>query len=923
MTIWNCLFRLFIQPPELLFEFLFSFLYRHMNEPGPVIVLLGILTGILFLPLFRRLDEQLSGDLDPWKKLRAWAGQITKKPGGEETSAGSGKPRRNRRPRQEYIPAEIIIPFVLISFFTASYHFFTDLQTLAGEPFGPIRDLGTEDLLLHIAGIPVNFLPFIPAAILFISIAVFGSRTTRKSRIRMYLINLIFVILLYRCPSGLVLFWTTVSLCFLFRTFRYFLGSVYGHNNLLRYAEAGMIIAALALLNYGLFSHDPGSIKKTGLLTAAIIVLLLLLLHTLRIRPFRAVLSSASKEDDRLFLLGCIFMTILTGIIIPSAVIRSSPEDFIYISAYYSPLWYILSALLTAAGTFIIWFGAFHKLSSSPARKIMSLGMLLLSLCSAVNYLNFGTNRGTLSNQLVYEVYPSDPIQKVLINTAVLIEISALVYCVWKKKADLFNDAFVMLCLAASVMSVINTVNITKQLSGIDDKIKTALQSRQSIRLSKDGKNVVILMMDRAIGYFVPYIMAEKPELQQKFDGFTFYSNTMSYGATTNSALPALFGGYEYTPAEINKRDKEPLVKKHNESLLMLPVLFTENGYEATVIEPSHANYQWIPDLSIYDDYPDIKAYLMSAFYTQPNIYQASIDTLNRNFFCFSLYKTAPLALQPILYTGGLYNDPDLLNGRAVNTLGTQQLKSPVSATGLTLTFYQNYDFLMNLPVFTVIDESEGNTFLEIVNKTTHDPILLQMPDYEPSYEVNNEEYEDQPITRRAADGSVLELGTTKQITHYHANMVSFLALAHWMDHLRENGVYDNTRIIIAADHGFPMGFPGQQFGPAEFEDILSYNPVLMVKDFGSSGFQINDRFMTNAEVPTIAMEGLIDSPENPYTGMPVVNDPVEDPVHEIYHTRNFNVTTNNGNVFQPGDWFALHGKNIFDPESWELLGFY
>ena len=106
-------------------------------------------------------------------------------------------------------------------------------------------------------------------------------------------------------------------------------------------------------------------------------------------------------------------------------------------------------------------------------------------------------------------------------------------------------------------------------------------------------------MLDRAMGAYIPYIFNEKPELKEQFSGFTYYSNAVSFGMSTNIAIPALLGGYEYTPWELNKRDSETLVSKHNEALKVMPVLFDQNGYEVTVFDPTYANYQVIPDLSI------------------------------------------------------------------------------------------------------------------------------------------------------------------------------------------------------------------------------------------------------------------------------------------------------------------------------------
>ena len=45
-----------------------------------------------------------------------------------------------------------------------------------------------------------------------------------------------------------------------------------------------------------------------------------------------------------------------------------------------------------------------------------------------------------------------------------------------------------------------------------------------------------------------------------------------------------------------------------------------------------------------------------------------------------------------------------------------------------------------------------------------------------------------------------MNMTTNEQVTHYQVNMAAFLKLGEWFDYLRENGVYDNTRIIIVSD---------------------------------------------------------------------------------------------------------------------------
>ena len=86
--------------------------------------------------------------------------------------------------------------------------------------------------------------------------------------------------------------------------------------------------------------------------------------------------------------------------------------------------------------------------------------------------------------------------------------------------------------------------------------------------------------------------------------------------------------------------------------------------------------------------------------------------------------------------------------------------------------------------------------------------------------------------------------------------------IGRYLEHLKESGVYDNTRIIIIADHGWPYK---NKFLD---EKYARYNPILMIKDFNSKdGLKLNFEFMTNADMPILAVSGIIDNPVNPYTG--------------------------------------------------------
>jgi len=484
-----------------------------------------------------------------------------------------------------------------------------------------------------------------------------------------------------------------------------------------------------------------------------------------------------------------------------------------------------------------------------------------------------------------------------------------IVYKKWKKRATEIMAAGV---LALCCMAVVNIMGINTSVNGIKEQ---GAEEVPRLTLSKTGKNVIVFMLDRAMGQYVPYFLQEKPELKELFSGFTYYPNTISFGGHTNIGAPALFGGYEYTPAEINKRDKESLASKHDEALKVMPVLFDQNGYEVVVCDPPYAGYQWIPDLTIYDEYPDIQSYITAGKFTDLSVKEAKIKSNKRNFICYSLFKTAPLCVQEIIYDRGQYNQTDVIE--EVDYSG-QMIPDLISSTGLDAEFMEAYNVLENLPYITDVVEDKENHFLMVENDTTHKFMLLQEPEYVPQMVVNNAEYENCFQDRFIMDGRELKMNNYLQVTHYQINMAALLRLGEWFDYMRENGVYDNTRIILVADHGYDLNH-WDDFYIEDGEDISHYYPLLMAKDFDSKEFTISEEFMTNGDVPALAVKDVIEEPINPFTGKMI--DSSEKTAHDqyVFASHEWTIDANNGNTFIPGNWYAVH-DDMRSPDNWKLV---
>lgn len=640
-------------------------------------------------------------------------------------------------------------------------------------------------------------------------------------------------------------------------------------------------------------------------------------------------LNVKQRRTDRnnkllLVLLG-LYLTVLTGLLIPSEIIAASPQEFTDVHYYRDPARYLLHSGLTAAGGFLLWSTAYGLLLSPKARKKYVLFMTVIAAWSAVNYMFFGKGYGIISSELRYEAFCAPGIGPSLLNLAVLAAVAAALFLIRKKWPVMLRLVALYGCIALTVMSVIN-INIIR--NGVKETAASAARQtgeKAAFTLSREGKNVMVIMLDRTISGFVPFFLNEKPELKEQFDGFTWYPNTLSYGYHTNIAAPALYGGYEYNPDGLKKREDLSLPEKHNEALKVMPVNFLNAGYEVTVCDAPYANYQWIPDMSIYDEYPEIRTYNTIGTYNEYK--EKTLEELdrirNRNLFCYSLFRCAPSILQGNVYDWGMYLDID----------AWEESVEGFELLGVSSDFMNSYMVMKNLDTMTKVTDEPKDTFLMLTNEMTHNVIQLQEPDYEPRRNVDNTEYEAEHRIRRTDDGRELDMAEASELVkiHYHGDMSAFLLLGKWFDELREQGVWDNTRIIVVSDHGCYLGLFGNDlrekypelassgaYSPEQWTDTMCYNPLLMVKDFGATGFSTDYRFMTNADTPALAFDGVIAEPVNPFTGNPVNGEGKNGPEQHLVESE-WAISTNNGNFFTDPVWITFRGEDVFDAENWSV----
>ena len=906
------LYNLTIKPLITLFEIVYGSANEFLWNYGLSIVALSLAMNFLVLPLYARADAIQAQVNAKEAKLAPWIKKIKENFKGDERYMILSAYYKESG-YSVFTQFGNLLPLMLeIPFFIAAYKFLSTYEALKGVSFGPINDLGSHDALITIGSLSINILPILMTVINIVSGTIYSKGMPAKAKVQLYGMAVIFLVFLYMSPSGLVLYWTLNNLFSLFKNIFYKLK----HPRQILASIAG-ILGVMAVI-YGLFFSKSTRYTHTThqmifVITGLLLVLPGLVMISKRIKSSgKANIEKENKdngnkdnrnkekEDNKSatvnYFLAAFYLTLLTGVLIPSAAIASSAEEFISLIDPKNPTLYIGTAVVPAIGTFILWMSVFFFLTVKGSRKIFTSAVWSVAMVFTAEYLFFSGKYGTMTAKLIYDREPVFDLKQMMINLSVLAAVGAAAFFIYR------YEKMVQIVLAAMILAVMglgikNAISINDQYRAYERDITTGSIGSPEIVLSSTGKNVLVIMIDRAIDGYVPYIMNEKPELKEKFDGFTWYPDNISYGSSTIFGSPGLFGGYDYTPEMMNRRSDELLADKHEEALKTLPTLLGGEGYHVTVLDPPYAGYSEIPDLSIYDDIPGVDAYNTRRFSTGMEQSDRIEKIKKGNFFRFSLFCVVPQCVQMIIYDGGCYYD--------------QVAGEPDYSEAY-------YSLSMLSEITTVSDDYKGGA-LVMDNDTAHDGTLLQTPDYTPARHVNNAAYYSENELHDD-EGNVIWFDNNYQEGHYGHNMLAMMVLGDYFDRLRELGVYDNTRIILVSDHGTELEHQEKLI----FDNGLDaewFNALLMVKDYNATGFTTDRTFMTNADVPAIALEGIIDDPKNPFTGSDIDMSRKQGVQHVLF-SESWDVMENNGNVFKiggNGQWYEMQGS-VFNEESWKAI---
>lgn len=880
------LYDIIIAPIEMIVDWVFLFATNYMSIFGIIgaIVCVSIVINFLTLPIYNMAEKIQENERNIQKKLAPWVAHIKRAFKGDERFMMLQTYYREENYSPIYALRSSISILIQIPFFMAAYHYLSNNELLKEGGFLFIENLGKPDALFSIGGFAVNVLPIFMTLINVMSGIIYTKGFPLREKVQVYGLAAVFLILLYNSPSGLVLYWIMNNIFSLCKNF------VKKTKNPIKVAALGVCVLLLAVLVASVIVNPESFGWKKKFLLAFVAVCIVATLFSgkalailktkfaawqksiFEYAPPPYINSPAiSKQQDKtnflLFFSSAIGLAFLAGFLLPSSVIATSPAEFSFLGQTESPISYIYSSVCVFAGFFVLWPVVIYKMFSGKVRKVMSPLFFVLFVCSLLNVYVFKHNYGNLNATFMLDnpdVLKGGGMFLSLVPFVVAVFV-AMVYVLCRRLGTVrfLYGAMFSVCLATAAFSVYKTKYIGTEFVAYSKATESDRQEQQNrganistdaiqpiYHLSKEGKNVVVLMLDRAIGSFFPYIVRQFPELASEYDGFTYYPNTVSFGQYTNQGFPGLTGGYEYTLDKINDRKDELLKDKHNEAIFIPYKLFSEKGWKVTYTNMPYIDYG-VNHAAAIKNFKDLTVQYMDGKYV--NIYFSKFPDLLYGVDCFDKVCRSQIKNFSLL---------EMLLPKARKLFYDVSSNAALKfSDSLVKTFSYEFSSLYFFNNLTAFDAT-GNTYNFIDNGSTHEQVFL------------NETWEFPVSIRREGTCPFFTPKTDNDLKHYHINIASLKAVAKWLDFLKENDCFDNTRIIIVADHGRDLNL--DEIFPNHSDATIPafVNPLLLVKDFEAHGIVSTDAsFMTNADTLFLSKEGLGLSDTNPFTGKKLVQE--------------------------------------------------
>lgn len=540
-------------------------------------------------------------------------------------------------------------------------------------------------------------------------------------------------------------------------------------------------------------------------------------------RAMRRVAAFAASRfttgaPGSVFLAASLLMAGLVCWYTPAALYASDP-DFFYES------FGALYGRLTFRGlVFLAVCGVVFRLTHTRLRPFMALFWAWAALCGLLFTFAAAGDYGTLDEFILQDPALLKTRLAFLVDAAVSIAAALLLLLLLrapargaKNLATLLQGAAFALFLLAAYQGATAPPSENASLEQATGRLPD--YNDELLGFTRDGKNTLVIMFDMFTGSHMERILDGTPELFRDLDGFIWYPDTVSPGATTLLSIGALLGGEDYTPPAVNARAVSSLKEEMHKAFATLPDIFAPRGYSVALADVDELVPALFETMCPAAPQTLVVGKGLATAYTgywreKMNLPSPLPETRAPFLASVGFFRAAPWMVRDHIYYDGSW-------------LNTQTMTHNPSEGP--------YAMLDVLPEAANAKQTR-NTLKYITSQVAHYPWRL-----------------DEATCMPVEHTGPYTVGADRVIREHVANeRCGLLALARWFDWMKREGVYDNTQIILVSDHdGNDSAVFGKDFDPLRPQGIpWKPDALLLVKQRNSRGtLRIDHRLMSGADV--------------------------------------------------------------------------
>ncbi len=213
------LYTIIIYPLYALIECIFSLFSKITGNTGISVIGVSIGVTLFCLPLYAVAEKLQEAERKKQKSMQPMLERIKASFTGDERYMMTTAYYKECRYNPVMALRSIFGLLIQIPFFIAAYTFLSHLPSLKGASFLFIKDMGAQDALFKIGSFPVNVLPIAMTLINIVSGIIYTKGLMLKDKLQVFVTALVFLVILYPSPAGLVLYWTMNNVFSMVKTF--------------------------------------------------------------------------------------------------------------------------------------------------------------------------------------------------------------------------------------------------------------------------------------------------------------------------------------------------------------------------------------------------------------------------------------------------------------------------------------------------------------------------------------------------------------------------------------------------------------------------------------------------------------------------------------------------------------------------------